>query len=83
MLATKTFEKTDEKIGEGVSALVGRFLATLQCKDPTTAEAIALSVTTAIATMLATKTFEKTDEKIGEGWLTDKTNRRDSRPCVF
>jgi hypothetical protein len=40
LVATKAFEKTGEKISEGVWALVSKFLATLRRKDPATATAI-------------------------------------------
>jgi hypothetical protein len=40
ILATKAFEKTGEKIGEQVWALVGKFLTALRGKDPATAAAI-------------------------------------------
>jgi hypothetical protein len=40
LLATKAVEKTGEKIGEGVWALVGQFLTALKRKDQATATAI-------------------------------------------
>ena len=40
MMATKAFEKTGEKVGEGVWGLVSKFLAALKHKDPATAGAI-------------------------------------------
>lgn len=41
LVAKKAFEKTGEKVGEGVWALVSRFLMVLKRKDQATAEAIA------------------------------------------
>ena len=41
LIATKAFEKTGDKLGEGVWALVSKFLSTLKRKDPATAAAIA------------------------------------------
>ena len=41
LIATKAFEKTGDKLGEGVWALVSKFLSTLKRKDPATAVAIA------------------------------------------
>jgi hypothetical protein len=41
MIATKAFEKTGDKLGEGVWALVSKFLTALRRKDASTAEAIA------------------------------------------
>jgi len=40
LIATKAFEKAGDKIGEGVWALVSKFLAALKRKDPATATAI-------------------------------------------
>ena len=40
MMATKAFEKTGEKVGEGVWGLVSKFLTALKHKDPATAGAI-------------------------------------------
>jgi len=40
LIATKAFEKTGDKLGEGVWALVSKFLSTLKRKDPATAAAI-------------------------------------------
>jgi hypothetical protein len=40
LIATKAFEKTGEKIGEGVWVLTSKFLAALKRKDPATATAI-------------------------------------------
>ena len=40
MMATKAFEKTGEKVGEGIWGLVSKFLAALKHKDPATAGAI-------------------------------------------
>jgi len=41
LIATKAFGKTGDKLGEGVWALVSKFLSTLKRKDPATAAAIA------------------------------------------
>lgn len=40
LIATKAFEKTGDKLGEGVWVLVSKFLSTLKRKDPATAVAI-------------------------------------------
>lgn len=40
LIATKAFEKAGDKLGEGVWALVSKFLTALKRKDPATAEAI-------------------------------------------
>ena len=47
LIATKAFEKTGDKLGEGVWALVSKFLSTLKRKDPATAAAIAQVAQTA------------------------------------
>ncbi|MEO1353012.1 MAG: hypothetical protein AAFW84_30320 [Cyanobacteria bacterium J06635_15] len=41
MIATKAFEKTGEKIGEGVVGLIPKFLSAVRRKDAKTADAIA------------------------------------------
>ncbi len=40
LVATKAFEKTGDKVGEGLWALVGKFLTALKRKDQETAAAI-------------------------------------------
>jgi hypothetical protein len=40
LIATKAFEKTGDKVGELLWALVGKFLTALKGKDPATAAAI-------------------------------------------
>ena len=40
LIATKAFEKTGDKLGEGVWSLVSKFLATLKLKDKETATAL-------------------------------------------